>query len=277
MLEQAIAHAADLIEGADALVVAAGAGMGIDSGLPDFRGPEGFWRAYPALGRRGLQFHQVASPHTFDTDSATAWGFYGHRLDLYRRTVPHQGFDILKRWGEGAFHGYGVFTSNVDGQFQRAGFDADAIVECHGSIHHLQCSKPCATTIWPADAFVPQVDDAKCMLVNAAPRCPDCGEVARPNIMMFGDFTWHAWRTANQEAQFHRWLDDVSRLVVVEIGAGSAIPSVRNFSHDLIIEHGARLIRINPRDPAVPSSHDVSIAAPALQSLLAIERRLTAV
>jgi hypothetical protein len=50
-----------------------------------------------------------------------AWGFYGHRLNLYRKTVPHAGFDILRKWGEKMPLGYRVFTSNVDGQFQKEG------------------------------------------------------------------------------------------------------------------------------------------------------------
>lgn len=54
-------------------------------------------------------------------------------------THPHAGFGMLKGWGERMLHGYGVFTSNVDGQFRRAGFDPKTIAECHGSIHHLQC------------------------------------------------------------------------------------------------------------------------------------------
>lgn len=69
----ALITAAEIVADADALLVTAGAGMGVDSGLPDFRGTDGFWRAYPALGRRGLQFHQVASPRTFETDPALAW------------------------------------------------------------------------------------------------------------------------------------------------------------------------------------------------------------
>ena len=48
-MNESIAHAAELIEQADALVIAAGAGMGVDSGLPDFRGNAGFWNVYPAL------------------------------------------------------------------------------------------------------------------------------------------------------------------------------------------------------------------------------------
>ncbi len=274
MSHDAIQRAADLVEDADALVVAAGAGMGVDSGLPDFRGPEGFWKAYPALGRRGLEFYRVASPSTFETDQALAWGFYGHRLNLYRETVPHAGFGILRGWGERMANGCGVFTSNVDGHFQRAGFGANRVAECHGSIHHLQCSAPCGTAIWPADEFMPVVDPETCLLVNDPPLCPWCGALARPNVLMFGDGAWLGARSGAQETSLGHWLDGVERLVVVELGAGTAIPSVRQFSHGLVANRRARLIRINPREPNVPMSNDVSVAGPALASLLAIEADL---
>ncbi|MFM9436560.1 hypothetical protein ACFDR9_003644 [Janthinobacterium sp. CG_23.3] len=54
-------------------------------------------------------------------------GGYGRRLDLYRATVPHAGFSLLKHWGERMAHGYGIFTSNVDGQLQKAGVDPPRI------------------------------------------------------------------------------------------------------------------------------------------------------
>lgn len=74
---KSIDHAADLIAQADAIVVACGAGTGVDSGLPDFRGEEGFWRAYPALGQVGLSFYDIASPRAFRAHPERAWGFYG--------------------------------------------------------------------------------------------------------------------------------------------------------------------------------------------------------
>jgi len=267
-------RAADLIEDADALFVAAGAGMGIDSGLPDFRGPDGFWAAYPALGRRGLEFYEVASPRTFETDPALVWGFYGHRLALYRQTTPHAGFIILKGWGKSMFHGCRVFTSNVDGHFQCAGYGEDAITECHGSIHHLQCSRPCCGDVWSADEFVPVVDEETCTLVNDPPKCPWCGAIARPNIMMFGDMGWIDRRSKGQEAGLRRWLGEATRIVVIELGAGTAIPSVRHFSQRLVVNHGARLVRINPKEPAVPTQNDVSVARPALAALQAISAAL---
>ncbi len=73
----AIEHAAWLVSAADMMIFVAGAGMGVDSGLPDFRGEHGFWGAYPALGRQGLDFMSVASPRAFHEHPRVAWGFYG--------------------------------------------------------------------------------------------------------------------------------------------------------------------------------------------------------
>jgi NAD-dependent SIR2 family protein deacetylase len=85
--------------------------------------------------------------------------FYGHRLDLYRRTQPHRCLDILRGWAAKMPRGAFVFTSNVDGHFQKARFSEDRVAECHGSIHWLQCIDGCSRRVWPADDVVPMVDD----------------------------------------------------------------------------------------------------------------------
>ena len=64
-LQTTLEIAARAIQHAKAIVITAGAGMGVDSGLPDFRGPEGFWRAYPPLKERGLTLPQVSTPAWF--------------------------------------------------------------------------------------------------------------------------------------------------------------------------------------------------------------------
>src|SRR4051794_6567144 len=91
----------------------------VRSGLPDFRGNEGFWKAYPPYKHLGLSFVEMANPRWFATDPAMAWGFYGHRMNLYRATTPHEGFGILLRWAERLEHNVAVYTSNVDGAFQK--------------------------------------------------------------------------------------------------------------------------------------------------------------
>jgi NAD-dependent SIR2 family protein deacetylase len=270
MQQSAIAQAASLIKDADGLLITAGAGMGVDSGLPDFRGREGFWRAYPALARARIDFAEAASPKTFRRDARLGWGFYGHRLALYRRTVPHQGFHILQRWGEKLPAGAFVFTSNVDGQFAKAGFAPSRICEVHGSIHHLQCLEPCNEKIWAADDVLPEVDESTCRLISDLPHCPYCGQLARPNILMFGDSGWLERRTQLQQAQLDKWRRGVKKLVVIELGAGTAIPTVRWFGETL----GVPLIRLNPTEAEVSSAIGVSLQSGALAGLQAIDLAL---
>ncbi|MDH4449505.1 MAG: Sir2 family NAD-dependent protein deacetylase [Rhodoferax sp.] len=268
-------QAAEIVSSADALFICAGAGMGVDSGLPDFRGNEGFWKAYPALKSVNLRFAEVASPFTFAEDPVLAWGFYGHRLQLYRNTQPHQGFAILKKWAKAKSLEWRVFTSNVDGQFQKAGFDESNIYECHGSIHHLQCMDGCSNHIWDAESFKPIVNESTCRLISALPKCPQCDGLARPNVMMFGDGGWQSHRSQSQEDRLENWLsrlaDQSARLAVVEVGAGTSIPSVRTFSHSLIRRYGARLVRINLREPQVPNLDHVGLEMAALSALKEID------
>lgn len=251
---------------ADSILIAVGAGMGVDSGLPDFRGNEGFWNAYPALKAKGKAFTDIASPESFEQIPETAWGFYGHRLNLYRETKPHIGFNILKALSKNKSNGYFVFTSNVDGQFQKAGFDEQRIVEKHGSIHHLQCSLPCIPTVWSAEGFHPDVDEEQCKIENLSPRCPYCSAMVRPNILMFSDYDWVEERYFIQNNRYQKWRKKSVNLVVIEIGAGTAIPSVRREAEST----GAPIIRINPSESSLDGCDGVSLAMGAKKALTLI-------
>jgi NAD-dependent SIR2 family protein deacetylase len=275
---QLIERAARAIEVARALVITAGAGMGVDSGLPDFRGDEGFWKAYPPYRKLGLGFSSLANPKWFANDPAFAWGFYGHRLELYRKTVPHEGFAILREFSSRMAHGSFVFTSNVDGQFQRAGFDPDHVVECHGAIDYLQCTKNCGIGIFPADPYKLDVDPETFRAKLPLPSCPRCGGLARPNVLMFGDWHWDGTRTSAREAALQRWVDllpaDIrGRMVVIECGAGTAIPTVRHFSEQIARHFGGLLVRINVRESDVPSEH-VALPMGAKAALTEIAGRM---
>jgi NAD-dependent SIR2 family protein deacetylase len=218
-LEPILKRAAEAIEHAEAMLITAGAGIGVDSGLPDFRGAEGFWKAYPAIAKLGLSFSEMANPSWFETDPALAWAFYGHRLNLYRRTVPHAGFQLLLNAATQKPKGYFVFTSNVDGHFQKAGFAPERIVECHGSIHHLQCTQNCTREIWGAAGTDVPVDEAAFRATGALPRCKHCAKLARPNILMFGDPLWQPDRSNQQHKKFDAWIRGLdSSLVIIEIG-----------------------------------------------------------
>lgn len=272
-LRASAARAAEALRAARAIVITAGAGMGVDSGLPDFRGDAGFWKAYPPYQRLGISFVEAANPAGFEGDPEFGWGFYGHRLGLYRATVPHRGFAILRSWIESLGLEHFVVTSNVDGQFQRAGFDDDRVEEVHGSIHHLQCTTPCSDAIWANREEVPVALET--MRATRVPVCPRCGAVSRPNILMFGDWAWVPDRSHAQRQAFQAWLADLgdAPLLAVEMGAGTAIPTIRMLTERLGHRAGATAVRINPREPGIEAPH-LSLPVGALEGLLAIEAAL---
>jgi NAD-dependent SIR2 family protein deacetylase len=239
------------LESSEALFIGAGAGIGVDSGLPDFRGTEGFWRAYPPLAQLGIRFEEMANPRWFHDNPSLAWGFYGHRLQKYQETIPHEGFSILKKWTDSANASF-VFTSNVDGQFQAANFSDQSIMECHGSIHFLQCLRKCGKAIWPFPEDYSFSIDQNLIAVEPLPKCPSCNGLARPNILMFSDFDWDSSRESKQNENFQSWVDSNKSkpLMILEMGAGLAVPTVRSTCEALFDqwENETTFVRINPRD-----------------------------
>jgi len=278
-IDDKLSSAAAVIEAADAVLITAGAGMGVDSGLPDFRGTTGFWNAYPVIAKLGLSFEEMADPSWFKKSPNLAWAFYGHRLHLYRATMPHNGFNLLLELAAEKRGGYFVFTSNVDGQFQKAGFDPVRIVECHGSIHHLQCITQCSKTIWDASRETISLNEEVFQALDPLPRCPHCHGLARPNILMFGDSQWIGDRSRQQQTLFTRWLDGLqqssARLAVIELGAGTAIPTVRYTSESVLRQVSGTLIRINPHENWGPDGQ-IGFALGAAEGIQKIYERVVA-
>ncbi|BBM82185.1 SIR2 family NAD-dependent protein deacylase [Candidatus Uabimicrobium amorphum] len=264
---------AEVIASSEVMFIHSGAGIGVDSGLPDYRGNKGFWNCYPMYEKLGIDFVDAANPYQFEKDPSFAWGFYGHRTNLYRETQPHRGFHLMQQWIEKYNQEYFIVTSNVDGHFQKAGFSDDKIYEIHGSINHLQCLTPCRDDIWENNADF-EIDFAT-MTNKQNPSCPHCGGTSRPNILMFGDWSWISRRSSAQQKRLFDF-DAVccdKKTVVIEIGAGTAIPSIRSASWRRGSSGKATVIRINPREPQISAPH-ISVACGGLEALEGIDDAL---
>jgi NAD-dependent SIR2 family protein deacetylase len=106
------------------------------------------------------------------------------------------------------------------------------------------------------------------------PKCPRCGELLRPNILMFGDPMWEYARADSQEQRMVEWTQDLverrAALVILEVGAGTHIPSVRARSSSLSNRLNAPLVRINTRDPEGPRG-TLSLPMKAKEALIELE------
>ena len=274
-LHRVVGRVAELVARADALLVTAGAGMSVDSGLPDFRSAQGLWRAYPPLAKLGLSFEQMAQPRWFASKPDMTWAWYGHRQQLYRQATPHAGYAILLSWAQAMSAGSFVVTSNVDAQFRAAGFSERALFEVHGNVHRYQCTTPCAERVWDAEAPAFAINLATLTASGELPRCPDCGALARPNVLMFNDWAWVDVVAREQERWLDAWLASLHgrRIVVIECGAGTALPTIRRIGEQLAERTLATLVRINPAAEEAGESV-VALQLPALQALSLIDETL---
>lgn len=154
---------AELISQRQPCVVLTGAGASTESGIPDFRSASGIWAQYDPT--------EVASIDAFRRDPAKVWEFYARRLDVLGRAEPNAAHRALA-----ALEAKGlvdaIVTQNVDGLHQCAG--SQDVVEVHGSIRLATCPS-CAHSM-PADE-----------LELPLPRCPTCGCVVKPAVVMFGE------------------------------------------------------------------------------------------
>jgi NAD-dependent SIR2 family protein deacetylase len=128
------------------------------------------------------------------------------------------------------------------------------MVEGHGSLNYLQCVTPGQSRIWTEDSLQIDVNLSTFRAAGTLPKCPYCGALARPNVLMFYGGQWVPNRAEEQAVLFHRWLRNISpqELVVVKFGAGRTVPTVRLLSKDLTRVRKGFLIRINPREPEIP-------------------------
>lgn len=250
----------NLFGNSDGVVILAGAGMGVDSGLPDFRGNSGLWT------QAKEDFVSLATARGFDDDPMKSWNFYIRRMLMYGNIEPHAGYRILRDLLEGISKDHFVVTTNVDGHFLKAGYDPGIIYEMHGDLRHAQCNQPCTRDIYAMPRFTAELATEEEM-----PRCPNCGYVLRPNVMMFSDSSL-IWRNIDAgEDRYRKWAANKMCILGIELGAGTAIPSLRWFGE----EKTAALIRINPAEHQTSRSQDIGIPATALRGIMLLDDALS--
>lgn len=165
--------ARDLLRAAGSVAVLTGAGISTDSGIPDFRGPNGLWTRDPAAEKLSTIQHYVSDPQT----RRTAWKW---RLEgsMFRAepNAGHRALVDLER--SGRLHT--LVTQNIDGLHLMAGSDPEVVVEIHGTVHQWQCVD-CGARGPMADAL------DRVRAGEDDPPCTNCGGILKSGTVMFGE------------------------------------------------------------------------------------------
>ena len=167
-----IEHAAQLIREARDVVALTGAGISTESGIPDFRGPQGVWTKDPAAEKRATLQHFVANR------DARVQSWQNRLTSPLGMAEPNAGHAALTELHFKGKLGL-LVTQNIDGLHQAAGFPGSAIVEIHGTVHEFQCLE--CPDRGPIEKVLERVRAG-----DADPHCRSCGGILKSATISFG-------------------------------------------------------------------------------------------
>ena len=206
MDERLIEALSALVRSEGRLVVLTGAGISAESGIPTFRGPEGYW----TVGSKEYRPEEMATWSMFQQYPDEVWQWYLYRRGICNRADPNPGHEALVRMAAVLNDRFLLITQNVDGLHLRAGNAPERTYEIHGNINRMRCSKECVSEVFampekaPAkEKHEPLNEEERAMLV-----CPRCGQLARPHVLWFDEcydeahYRFNSSIQAAQEADF---------------------------------------------------------------------------
>lgn len=247
-LSPQVVQATNIIKSAERLVFFTGAGISTESGLPDYRGPNGVWTTgkIPTVGDM---------PRS-DVARLDFWQERRARYPYMRSRQPNAGhMAISKLVADG--HAIAVITQNIDGLHQRSGVPADRVIELHGSTLRLRCV---------SNGHYVDGDEVQEMLEQGDPdpRCPFCGGELRSDTVLFGESLPKA------ALEMAARVSAVSDVMVV-VGSSLVVYPAAQLPQ-IARDRGAKLIIIDRAETALDSLADVVVrgeAGPVLASIAA--------
>ena len=201
------------------VIALTGAGISAESGIPTFRGREGYW----TVGAEEYHAQELATAATFEIMPWEVWAWYLYRRATCRQAVPNPGHLALVRLDAALTDRFSLITQNIDGLHRRAGSPDARTYPIHGDIDLMRCAARCCTDRWPIPDAAPLLtrgapvpDAARALLV-----CPRCGGPARPDVLWF-DETYEEPYSFAQTVR--RRAEQASLIVVVGTSASTNLP-----------------------------------------------------
>lgn len=258
--EASINRARNWINDAESILFTSGAGLTAAAGI-NYADTKLFAREFPAMLQYGFSAqYQFIGFNDWTPD--LQWGYWAAHVDLVRFRWPQSDVyqslhKLAKRIGE---ENTFVMTSNVDGMFEKNGFNPQRIYTPQGDYSLLQCTTPCTREVWPwkdqIDLIRVNTDPETQRLTDLSliPKCPNCGETVFPNVRVDRSFIHDHF---DEDAEnLNHWIMEAQqrRGVVIEIGSGFNTPTViRKPGEQLAYTYPSwNLIRINLTDSFVP-------------------------
>lgn len=218
------------------VLVLTGAGVSAESGIPTFRGEDGWWKRRDPM--------ELATPEAFGREPDEVWAWYDYRRRLIADAEPNAAHRALAGWaGDG--REVRIITQNVDDLHERAG--SDDVIHIHGSIWRVRCTG-CGAVY----------EDRRAPLPELPPTCDRCGDhPVRPDVVWFGE-SLPAAELRRVQAVFDRGAIDLALV----IGTEAVFGYIRQWA-ELARRAGAMLVEVNPSRTGLSGIVDLRMAGKA--------------
>ncbi len=232
------------------IVALTGAGISAESGIPTFRGPEGFW----TNGSKNYRPEELATRRAFEKSPRDIWAWYLSRLHASRNARPNEGHKALARLSrELGPERFALVTQNVDGLHAASGVEDQCLFEIHGNIRLMRCFGECSGSLQPLPTGVGagaagDVSDEDWENL----KCGQCGGPMRPHVLWFDEY--YEERHYRSDSAM-RAMEQAELLLVVGTSGATTLPAMMV---DYALRSGSRVIEINIERSAFTSAIEAS-------------------
>jgi len=219
------------------ITVMTGAGISAESGIPTFRGPEGYW----TFGSKEYHPQEMATFKMLSQYPEEVWRWYLYRLGVCRGAEPNAGHYALVDMEAEFGDRFTLITQNIDGLHLRAGNSPEKTMQIHGNVSYMRCMKECTPDVYPIPEEVP--GKSKEDLFTETDRqfltCPVCGAMTRPHILLF-DETYN-----EHHYHFHSAIEAAQQTDLLIIVGTSGATNLPNQVAQAVYQLGGTIIDIN--------------------------------
>jgi NAD-dependent deacetylase len=256
------------------VLVITGAGVSAESGIPTFRGKDGYWRNLDPI--------KLATPEAFARDPELVWQWYRERRQRIRNAQPNAAHEAIAKLAQCADE-FLLVAQNVDDLHERAGLPRKKMVQVHGDIFLTRCSR-CAWRAELCDAeaggvhresglagarrSIIEFSEQEERQENGVPRCTKCGALMRPGVIWFGEPL-----PAPETERVENYLQRDSCGVVIVAGTMATFGYIIDWALRAS-RHGA-LIEVNPEETPLSRFATRLVREPAAMALPRLVDKLT--
>ncbi len=223
------------------ITILTGAGISAESGIPTFRGPEGYW----TVGSTEYRPEQMATHAMFTQNPWEVWAWYLYRWTVCKNAKPNPGHHAVVRMEDIFKDRFRLITQNVDGLHLRAGNSLERTFQIHGNLHYIRCARDCTTELFPFPEGM--ADKQKDQPVSEEEKeqltCPVCGGLARPHVLWFDECYNETWFKAESALA---WAAATDLLLVVGTAGATNLPM--QIGMMVARNPDAVILDINPED-----------------------------